>query len=76
MDNPKYLVLICLDEASNSYKDMNNRVAGNTAVPLAAEIISRVAPILGVRPEKNYVSYLENFEMDAISDQIDLYSSI
>ena len=69
LHDPKYVVVICLDEASNSYKKTNKRIAGNTAVPLTAEIISRVAPILGVKPEMIDSGSLYDFRVDFISDK-------
>ena len=63
------VVVICLDEASNSYKKTNKRIAGNTAVPLTAEIISRVAPILGGKPEMIDFGSHYDFRVDFISDK-------
>lgn len=49
---PKYVLVVTLDEPSDT--DMGGvarRTAGYTAVPVAAEIIRRTAPLLGMRPE-------------------------
>ena len=46
----------------NSPKKTNERIAGNTAVPLAAEIISRIAPILGVKPELDGSSSIFDYD--------------
>ncbi|MCF3593817.1 penicillin-binding protein 2 [Rhodobacteraceae bacterium LMO-12] len=49
--DPKYVLIVTLDEPEiQSYGEMR-RTAGWTAVPVAAEIINRVAPLLGLRPE-------------------------
>jgi len=48
---PKYVLVVTLDEPVETSGDEPRRTAGWTAVPVAAEIIRRVAPILGLRPE-------------------------
>lgn len=49
--DPKYVLVVTLDEPVETSGDEPRRTAGWTAVPVAAEIIRRVAPLLGVRPE-------------------------
>ncbi|MDC0095288.1 penicillin-binding protein 2 [Amylibacter sp.] len=48
--NPKYTLIVTLDEPEIEVLGKRQRTAGFTAVPVAAEIISRVAPILNLRP--------------------------
>lgn len=48
---PKYVLVVTLDEPVETSGDEPRRTAGWTSVPVAAEIVSRVAPILGLRPE-------------------------
>ena len=48
---PKYVLIVTLDEPVETSGDKPRRTAGWTAVPVAAEIIRRVAPLLGLRPE-------------------------
>lgn len=49
--DPKYVLVLTLDEPSiEAYKE-ERRTAGWTAVPVAAEMIGRVAPLLGLRPD-------------------------
>ncbi|GLQ34878.1 cell division protein FtsI [Amylibacter marinus] len=48
--NPKYTLVVALDEPEINAVGEDRRTAGWTAVPVAAEIIARVAPILGLRP--------------------------
>lgn len=50
-NDPKYVLVVMLDEPSDNIGDHPKRTAGWTAVPVAAEIIRRVAPLLGMRPE-------------------------
>ncbi|WP_138468467.1 penicillin-binding protein 2 [Poseidonocella sp. HB161398] len=48
--DPKYVVITTLDEASVFAAGMERRTAGWTVVPVAAELIRRVAPLLDMRP--------------------------
>jgi cell division protein FtsI (penicillin-binding protein 3) len=49
-DDPKYVIVVTLDEPVETSGDEPRRTAGWTAVPVAAEIIRRTAPLLGLRP--------------------------
>ncbi|AWB47847.1 cell division protein FtsI [Gemmobacter aquarius] len=49
-DNPKYVLVVTLDEPVETTGPTPRRTAGWTAVPVAAEVIRRVAPLLGMRP--------------------------
>ncbi len=51
MQDPKYVLVVTLDEPSDNSGERPRRTAGWTAVPVAAEIIRRIAPLLGLRPE-------------------------
>jgi cell division protein FtsI (penicillin-binding protein 3) len=48
--DPKYVLIVTLDEPVETSGDKPRRTAGWTAVPVAAEMIRRIAPLLGVRP--------------------------
>ncbi len=48
--DPKYVLIVTLDEPVETSGAKPRRTAGWTAVPVAAEMIRRVAPLLGVRP--------------------------
>jgi cell division protein FtsI (penicillin-binding protein 3) len=50
-NDPKYILIVTLDEPSENSGLEPRRTAGWTAVPVAAEMIRRVAPLLGLRPE-------------------------
>ena len=50
-NDPKYVLIVTLDEPVETSGSEPRRTAGWTAVPVAAEIIRRVAPLLGLRPE-------------------------
>ncbi len=47
---PRYVLIVTLDEPSVLTLDEIKRTAGWTAVPVAAEMIRRIAPLLGLRP--------------------------
>ncbi|MFC6686771.1 peptidoglycan D,D-transpeptidase FtsI family protein [Jhaorihella thermophila] len=48
--DPKYVLVVTLDEPSIHAAGRVRRSAGWTAAPVAAELIARVAPLLGLRP--------------------------
>jgi len=50
-NDPQYVLVVTLDEPSISVLGETRRTAGWTAVPVAAEVIRRVAPLLGLRPQ-------------------------
>ncbi len=50
-DDPQYVLIVTLDEPSENSGDEPRRTAGWTAVPVAAEMIRRTAPLLGLRPD-------------------------
>ena len=50
-EDPKYVLIITLDEPEDRMGVEPKRTAGYTAVPVAAEVIRRVAPLLGLVPK-------------------------
>ena len=50
VDDPKYVLIVTLDEPVETSGKEPRRTAGWTAVPVAAEVIRRVAPLLGLAP--------------------------
>lgn len=48
--DPKYVLIVTLDEPVETSGPKPRRTAGWTSVPVAAEVIRRVAPLLGLRP--------------------------
>lgn len=50
-DDPQYVLIVTLDEPEERTGPQPRRTAGWTAVPVAAELIRRIAPLLDVRPE-------------------------
>jgi cell division protein FtsI (penicillin-binding protein 3) len=59
--NPQYVLIVTLDEPVDTTLSETRRTAGWTAVPVAAEIIRRVAPLMGLRPK------LEPLAPDAVT---------
>ncbi|SIS52652.1 peptidoglycan D,D-transpeptidase FtsI family protein [Phaeovulum vinaykumarii] len=51
VDDPQYVLVLTLDEPVETSGPEPRRTAGWTAVPVAAEVIRRTAPLLGLRPE-------------------------
>ncbi|MFU8825403.1 peptidoglycan D,D-transpeptidase FtsI family protein [Yoonia sp.] len=49
--DPQYVLIVTLDEPIETSGTEPRRTAGWTAVPVAAEIIRRTAPLLGLRPQ-------------------------
>lgn len=49
--NPQYVLVVTLDEPTIETLGEDRRTAGWTAVPVTAEMIRRVAPLLGLRPQ-------------------------
>lgn len=49
--DPQYVLVLTLDEPVDTMGPEPRRTAGWTAVPVAAEVIRRVAPLLGLRPQ-------------------------
>ncbi len=50
VDDPQYVLVLSLDEPVETSGKEPRRTAGWTAVPVAAEVIRRVAPLLGLPP--------------------------
>ena len=53
-NDPRYVLIVTLDEPVETSGTEPRRTAGWTSVPVAAEMIRRIAPLLGLRPEIEY----------------------
>jgi cell division protein FtsI (penicillin-binding protein 3) len=51
MDNPRYAIIVMLDEPKATPETYGFATAGWNAVPTAGKIIERIAPLLGVVPK-------------------------
>jgi cell division protein FtsI (penicillin-binding protein 3) len=49
--DPRYVLIVTLDEPVDTSGPEPRRTAGWTAVPVAAEMVRRTAPLLGMRPK-------------------------
>ena len=49
-DNPRYLLLIMLDEPKATPETHGYATSGWNAVPVGGAVISRIAPLLGIEP--------------------------
>ncbi len=50
IDDPKYVLVVTLDEPEDRSGREPRRTAGWTAVPVTSEIIRRIAPLMNLRP--------------------------
>lgn len=53
MTNPRYVVLVLVDEATANSENAGFTTGGMIAAPIAGRVIQRIAPILGVKPVSN-----------------------
>ena len=51
MNDPRYVFVVTMDEPQIEAAGEQRRTAGWTVVPVAAEIVRRIAPVLGLRPQ-------------------------
>ena len=51
MDNPRYAIIVMLDEPKATPETYGFATSGWNAVPTAGKIIERIAPLLGVKPK-------------------------
>jgi cell division protein FtsI (penicillin-binding protein 3) len=53
-NDPKYVLVVIMDEAVNQFGKKPRRTSSFTTVPVAAAIISQVAPLLGLQPNEKF----------------------
>ena len=51
MDNPRYVVLVMVDEPKGNAYSSGQRTAAFTAAPVVKNVVSRIGPMLGVVPD-------------------------
>ncbi len=51
MNDPRYVFVVTMDEPEETSTSEARRTAGWTVVPVATEIVRRIAPVLGLRPQ-------------------------
>ncbi|HET9398465.1 MAG TPA: penicillin-binding protein 2 [Sphingomicrobium sp.] len=52
MDEPRYVIVVMLDEPKGTAETFGFRTAGWNVAPVVSKTVSRIAPMLGVRPDK------------------------
>jgi cell division protein FtsI (penicillin-binding protein 3) len=52
IDEPRFVIVVMLDEPQATAESMGFRYAGWNVAPVVSKTISRIAPMLGVRPDK------------------------
>jgi cell division protein FtsI (penicillin-binding protein 3) len=53
MDEPRYVIVVMLDEPKATAETFGFRTAGWNVAPVVSKTVSRIAPMLGVRPDRN-----------------------
>lgn len=51
MERPRYVVVAVLDEPKGTIASSGQRTAAYTAAPIVGELVPRIGPMLGVRPD-------------------------
>jgi cell division protein FtsI (penicillin-binding protein 3) len=52
MDEPRYVIIVMLDEPKATAETFGFHTAGWNVAPVVSRTVSRIAPMLGVRPDK------------------------
>ncbi|MGI8705336.1 MAG: peptidoglycan D,D-transpeptidase FtsI family protein [Sphingomicrobium sp.] len=52
MDDPRYVIVVMLDEPKGTAETHGFRTAGWNVAPVVSKTVSRVAPMLGITPDK------------------------
>ena len=66
MHDPKYVIMLMLDSPRGKKE---NTMAGRAVTPIAKEIIEKIGPVLGVKPEnENDESILEKLRLEYSTD--------
>jgi cell division protein FtsI (penicillin-binding protein 3) len=53
MDEPRYVIVVMLDEPKATAETYGFRTAGWNVAPVVSQTVSRIAPMLGVHPDKS-----------------------
>ena len=56
MDDPRYVFVVSIDEPQPLKETFGYATSGWNAVPTAGKVVSRIAPLLGIRPRKDPVT--------------------
>jgi cell division protein FtsI (penicillin-binding protein 3) len=64
MNDPKFIITIMIDNPKGQKFSFGRRTAGWVAAPIVKQLVTRVAPILGVKPQLESLSKLSNNLLD------------
>jgi cell division protein FtsI (penicillin-binding protein 3) len=68
MDEPRYVIVVMLDEPKGTKETFGWRTAGWNVAPVVSETIARIAPMLGVVPDRDrepdMAAVLPHIQMD------------
>ena len=53
MNDPRFVITVMIDNPKGQKSSFGYRTAGWVVAPLVSKIVSRIAPILGIKPEIN-----------------------
>jgi cell division protein FtsI (penicillin-binding protein 3) len=53
MDDPRYVIVVMLDEPKATKDTYGFTTAGWNVAPVVSRTVSRIAPMLGVQPDKS-----------------------
>jgi len=53
MNNPRFVITVMIDNPKGQKSSFGYRTAGWVVAPLVSKIVTRIAPILGIKPETN-----------------------
>ena len=53
MDAPRYVVVMMIDDPKGSKTSYGFKTAGMTIAPATSRLVSRIAPLLGIKPDAN-----------------------
>ena len=60
MNDPRFVITIMIDNPKGQKSSFGYRTAGWIAAPVVSEVVTRIAPILGIKPEINESIALTN----------------
>ena len=64
MNDPKFIITIMIDNPKGQKFSFGRRTAGWVAAPIVKQLVTRVAPILGVKPQLESLSKLSDNLLD------------
>ena len=64
MNNPEFIITVMIDNPKGQKFSLGYRTAGWVAAPIVKKLVTRVAPILGVRPQLESSSKFFNNLLD------------